>query len=83
MYATMLFKSSHELAPEYLCCLFTCNSQFTSHNLRNTATDLRLPNKKSTNGQNTFPREEISCGIVSVESKQASSLSRFKCSLYS
>ena len=80
---TMVFKSLHELAPEYLCCLFTSNTQFASHNLRNTATDLKLPKIKSTNGQNCFSyRGAKLWNSLPAESKQASSLSRFKSSLY-
>ena len=80
---TMVFKSLHELAPEYLRCLFTSNSQFASHNLRNTATDLKLPKKKSTNGQKCFSyRGAKLWNSLPAESKQASSLSRFKSSLY-
>ena len=39
----VVFKS---MAPKYLRCLFTCNYQLASHNLRNTPTDLKLPNTK-------------------------------------
>ena len=45
----MVFKSLHELAPQYMCNLFTKTPQLTSRNLRNTATDLRLPKKNSKN----------------------------------
>ena len=36
-----VFKSLNDLAPQYLCNLFTKNSACSSHNLRNTETDLR------------------------------------------
>ena len=39
----MVFKSPNELASQYLCNLFTRNSQCSSPNFRNTETDLRLP----------------------------------------
>ena len=39
----MVFKSFRELAPQYMCNLFTKTSQLTSKNLRNTSSDLRLP----------------------------------------
>ena len=42
---TMVFKSLHELAPQYLCDLFTRNSKSSSYVLRNSETDLRLPKK--------------------------------------
>ena len=45
----MVFKSLHELAPKYMCNLFEKTSQLTYRNLKNTATDLRLPKKNSTN----------------------------------
>ena len=51
---TMVFKSLHELAPQYLCDLFTRNSKCSSYVLCNSETDLRLPMKKSSNGQKCF-----------------------------
>ena len=42
---TMVFKSLNQLAPEYLCGLFTRNSLCSAFYLRNTGTDLRLPKK--------------------------------------
>ena len=48
---TMVFKSLNDLAPQYLCNLFTKNSACSSRILRNTETDLRLPKKRSANGQ--------------------------------
>ena len=75
----MVFKSLHELAPQYMCNLFTKTSQLTSKNLRNTATDLRLPKKNSKNGQKCFSfRGAKSWNGLSAESKLASSLNRFK-----
>ena len=50
----MVFKSIHGLAPQYMSDLFTKISQLTSHNLRNIATDLWLPQKRSSNGQKSF-----------------------------
>ena len=49
---TMVFKSLHELAPQYLCDLFTQNSKCSSNVLRNSETDLRLPMKRSSKRQN-------------------------------
>ena len=51
---TMVFKPLNDLAPQYLCNLFTRNSACASRNLRNTETDLRLPKKNSANGQKCF-----------------------------
>ena len=51
---TMVFKSLNDLAPQYLCNLFTKNSVCSSRNLRNTETDFRLPKKNSANGQKCF-----------------------------
>ena len=45
----MVYKSLHELAPQYMCNLFTRASQLTSRCLRNTLTDLRLLKKKLEN----------------------------------
>ena len=47
----MVFKSLRGLAPPYMRNLFTKTSQLTTRNLRNSATDLRIPKKNSTNGQ--------------------------------
>ena len=78
----MVFKSLHELAPQYMCNLFTKTSQLTSRNLRNTATDLRLPKKNSKNGQKCFSfRGAKSWNGLTAECKQASSLNSFKESL--
>ena len=75
---TMVFKSLHNLAPEYLCSLFTGNSQCSAHTLRNTVTDLKLPRKKSANGQKCFSyRGAKLWNSHSDESKQASSLNSF------
>ena len=60
----MVFKSHHELAPWYMCNLFTKISQLTSRNLRNAATDLRLP-KTPTMYRNVSPLEVQSLGMAS------------------
>ena len=51
---TMVFKSLNELAPQYMCDLFTRNSSCSSYSLRDTRTDLRLPMNRSANGQRCF-----------------------------
>ena len=79
---TMVFKSLHELAPQYLCDLFTRNSQCSSYILRNTETDLRLPKKKSSNGQKCFSyRGAKLWNGLPAGTKQASSLNSFKQSI--
>ena len=78
----MVFKSLNELAPQYLCNLFTKNSQCSSRNLRNTETDLRLPKKKSAIGQKCFSfRGAKLWNSLPAESKKASSLISFKNSI--
>ena len=47
----MVFKSLHELAPPYLCDLFSRNSNSSSYAL---PIDLKSPKKKSCNGQRCF-----------------------------
>ena len=76
---TMVFKSLNELAPQYLCDLFTRKSLYSSYSLRNTGTDLRLPMKRSTNDQKCFSyRGAKLWNSLSAESKQATSLYSFK-----
>ena len=71
---TMVFKSLNELAPQYLCDLFTQNSSCSSYSLRDTVTDLRLPMKRSANGQRCFSyRGAKLWNSLSAESKQATS----------
>ena len=44
-------KSRNGFAPRYLYNMFVANSSDSSYNLQNTATDLKLPKKTSSNGQ--------------------------------
>ena len=75
----MVFKSLDELVPRYLCNLFTKNWKCSSRNLRNTETDLRLPKKKSANGQKCFSfRGAKLWNSLPAGSKMASSLNSFK-----
>ena len=79
---TMVFKSLHELAPQYLCDLFTRNSKCSSYVLRNSETDLRLPMKKSSNGQKCFfYRGAKVWNDLPANTKQASALNSFKNSI--
>ena len=43
---TIAFRSVNNLAPQYLIDLFTRNSYSSSHNLRNTGSDVQIPKKK-------------------------------------
>ena len=80
----MVFKSLHELAPQYMCNLFTRASQLTSRYLRNTLTDLRLPMKNSNTGQNCFSfRGAKAWNDLSAEGKLTSFLASFKKILHS
>ena len=64
---------------ETLCNLFTKNSACSSRSLRNTETDLRLPKKRSANGQKCFSfRGAKLWNSIPAESKKASSLGGFK-----
>ena len=75
----MVFKSLNDLAPQYLCNLFTKKSACSSHNLRNTESDLRLPKKMSATGQKCFSyRGAKIWNSLPAESKTASSLDGFK-----
>ena len=76
---TMVFKLLSDLAPQYLCNLFIKNSACSSGSLRNTETDLRLPKKRSANGQKSFSfRGAKLWNSLPAESKMASSLGGFK-----
>ena len=80
----MVFKSLHELAPQYMCDLFTRASQLTSRYLRNTLTDLRLPKKNSKTGQKCFSfRGAKAWNDLFAEGKLNSSLAIFKKILHS
>ena len=75
----MDYKSMHEMAPQYLCDLFTKNSTSSSYILRNTATDLKLPKKMSCNGQRCFSYKGAKMwNDLPAKTKQASSLAVFK-----
>ena len=52
----MVYRSLHEVTPQYMCNLFTRASQLTSRCLRNTLTYLRLPKKSLKTGQKCFQR---------------------------
>ena len=75
----MVFISIHGLAPQYMGDLFIKISQFSSHNLRNTATDLRLPQKRSSNGLKCFSyRSTKTWNSLPTKCKQAITTRDFK-----
>ena len=79
---TIVFKSLNGQAPQYMESLFKRNSQCSTHSLRNTETDLRLPKKTSANGQKCFSfRGARLWNSLSAESKKAPSLNIFKRSI--
>ena len=75
----MVYKSINDLAPDYLSEIFTKNSACSRKNLRNTATDLQVPQMKTCNSQRAFSYH--SAGVwnhLDLEVKQASSFKAFK-----
>ena len=75
----LVFKSLNNQAPQYICNLFQRNSDCSSQDLRNTATDLRLPMNTSLNGQKRLSyRGAKLWNALANEVKQAPSLSVFK-----
>ena len=65
----MVFKSLHGLAPPDMRNLFTKTSQLTSRNLRNSATNLRIPKKKIQQmGRNVSLLEVLNLGMASQPS---------------
>ena len=75
----LVFKSLNNQAPQYICKLFKRNSECSSRDLRNSATDLRLPMNTSLNGQKRFSyRGAKLWNNLAFEIKQVPSLSVFK-----
>ena len=75
----MVFKSIHGLAPQYMGDLFTKISQLSPHNLRNTATGLRLPQKRYSNGLKCFSyRGAKTWNSLPTKCKQAKTTRDFK-----
>ena len=67
--ATIMFKSTNSLVPEYLSELFVKNSALNTMRLRNTEADLRVPLFKTANGQNSIkgPKNDNICLVLSVK----------------
>ena len=75
----LVFKSLNNQAPQFICKLFQRNSECSSRDLRNTATDLRLPMSTSLNGQKRFSYLGAKLwNNLAFEIKQAPSLPVFK-----
>ena len=75
----MVFKALNSLAPKYLSDLFKRNSESHLRVLRNTSSDLQLPNKTTKNGQLCFSYKGAKLwNALPLEIKQASSLQIFK-----
>ena len=79
---TMVYKSMHEMAPPYLCDLFIKNSTSSSHVLRNTATDLKLPKKCHVMGRDGFLIDELKCGMTFMQKLNRHLLWMFSKSLF-
>ena len=60
----MVFKSLHELVPQYMCNLFTRSSQLDSRNLRTTVTDLGYQRKTPKMDKNIFPLGVLRAGMT-------------------
>ena len=75
----LAFKSANNQAPQYIGKLFQRNSECSSRDLRNNATDLRLPMSTSLNGQKRFSYLGAKLwNNLAFEIKQATSLPVFK-----
>ena len=76
---TITFNSVNNLVSHYLIDLFTRNSHSSSHNLRNTDSDVQIPKKRTSNGQKSFSyRGAKVWNSLPRQTNQASSISRFK-----
>ena len=77
--AAVTYKSLNNLAPLYLRNLFTRNSHCLSRALRNTQSDLKLPLKKTSSGQNGFSFRGMNAwNGISAAAKKAPSVKSFK-----
>ena len=77
--ATIIYKSTNSLAPEYLPELFVQNSALTKTRLRNTEADLQVPLFKTSNGQKCISfRGPKLWNQLSSDIKFAPSLATFK-----
>ena len=76
----IVYKSRNGLAPQYLYNMFVANSDSdSSYNLCNTATDLKLPKKTSSDGQKGLSYNGAKTwSSLPTESKLAPSLASFR-----
>ena len=73
------YKCLNDLAPKYLRQLLIRNSQQSYRALRNTVRDLKLPPKKTNNGQKGYSSEEQKLwNGLSAGAKRGPSLASFK-----
>ena len=75
----MVYKSVNGLAPQYLHDILTRSSEIPSFELRSTATDLHIPKRNTTNGQNGFSfRGAKLWNSLSTEVKSTPTIINFK-----
>ena len=75
----IVYKSRNGLVGQYLYNMLVANSSDSSYKLGNTATDLKLPKKNSSNGQKCFSYNGAKkWNSLLTESKLAPSLASFK-----
>ena len=78
----LVYKARNGLAPQYLFDMLVANYSEATYNLRNTATDLKLPKRNSSNGQKGFSYKGSKMwNSLPTESKLAPNLASFKTSL--
>ena len=82
--ACMVYKALHGLAPPYKKLMFHKLSESCNRTLRNTSTDLRIPLRKTSNGQRIPSYRGVTVwNQLSLEIKTAPSLAAFKTKLKS
>ena len=77
--ATVVYKSLHELAPEYMQLMLTKLSENSSRSPCNTDTDLRIPPFETSYGQRSFSYRGVNVwSKLSTEIKNAPLVATFK-----
>ena len=75
----MVYKSINNMAPQYMSEMFTRNLHDAARQLRNTNTEIKLPKKRTCNGQRSFSfRGTKLWNSLDTKAKQVTSLNRFK-----
>ena len=78
----LVYKARNGLVPQYLFDMLVANYSEAKYNLRNAATDLKLPKRNSSNGQKGFSYKGSKMwNSLPTESKLAPNLASFKKSL--